>query len=140
MCSRDVTKLSVSLYGNRVGGNGDAAAAALCECIREWSPTLQCFKISIRGGQNSYPPINDAIASLCELRELQFVGMMLDFGFISSLPRLERFACRSLYRTQEVQNLSRHLDIPGDLSIPPTHCPLPRTTDGASQQTTEYMS
>lgn len=35
---------------------------------------------------------------------------MLDFGFISNLPRLERFACRLLYKAQEVQNLSQHLN------------------------------
>lgn len=117
-CSRDVEKLDVSLYGNRVRGlNGDAAADALCECLRAWSPTLQCLKITVREKPKLYPPISEAIASLCELRELQLFGIKLDFGFISNLPRLERLAlgCRwyvSL-RMREMKSLSRHLDIPG---------------------------
>lgn len=121
MCSRDVEKLHVSMYGNRVSGpgNGDAAAVALCECLRAWSSTLQCLKISIRGDHDPYPLMSEAIASLYELRELQLNWTKLDFGFVSNLPRLERLRVRcrwdvSLRTTfEEMQNLSRHLVIPG---------------------------
>lgn len=121
MCSRDVEKLHVSMYGNRVSGpgNGDAAAVALCECLRAWSSTLQCLKISIRGDHDPYPLMSEAIASLYELRELQLNWTKLDFGLVSNLPRLERLRVRcrwdvSLRTTfEEMQNLSRHLVIPG---------------------------
>lgn len=122
MCSRDVEKLHVSMYGNRVSGNGDAAAVALCECLRAWSSTLQCLKISIRGNHDPYPLMSEAIASLYELRELQLNWTKLDFGFVSNLPRLVRLrvTCRwdvSLRAThEEMQNLSRHLVIPGMFS------------------------
>lgn len=107
------------MYGNRVSGNGDAAAVALCECLRAWSSTLQCLKISIRGNHDPYPLMSEAIASLYELRELQLNWTKLDFGFVSNLPRLVRLrvTCRwdvSLRAThEEMQNLSRHLVIPG---------------------------
>lgn len=121
MCSRDVEKLHVSMYGNRVSGpgNGDAAAVALCECLRAWSSTLQCLKISIRGDHDPYPLMSEVIASLYELRELQLNWTKLDFDFVSNLPRLERLRVRcrwdvSLRTTfEEMQNLSRHLVIPG---------------------------
>lgn len=92
MCSSGITKLSVSLSGRSSGSSGNAAADALCMCLRIWSPTLAYLKIDIVGNddRDSYHPLTKAISTLGELRGLQFDRMKLEFGAISKLPRLER--------------------------------------------------
>lgn len=94
MCSGGITKLSVSLSGRSSGSSGNAAADALCRCLRVWSPTLAYLKIDIVGNddRDSYHPLIKAISTLGELRGLQFDRMKLEFGAISKLPRLERLA------------------------------------------------
>lgn len=70
MCTGGVTKFAISLFGldnrNISGGKLDA----LCECLREWSPTLKFLKIDAYGMDylNSYRPLDEAIATLGELR------------------------------------------------------------------------
>lgn len=104
MCSRDVEKLHVSMYGNRVSGpgNGDAAAVALCECLRAWSSTLQCLKISIRGNHDLYPLMSEAIASLSSFVSYNSTGRSWIFALfrishdssVSESPAVGMSACK----------------------------------------------
>lgn len=87
-----VTKLSISLFRNRVGGRGQVAADTLYECLHAWSrPTLEYLKIDVQR-------LSEAISSLKALRELQITRLKLDLASISRLSPLERFAI--LFRPQ----------------------------------------
>lgn len=124
MCSSGITKLAVSLHSHISGRIGDAAADALCECLRLWSPTLEYLKVDIvdntthvfwdplGADDHYYQPLNEAMRTLEELRELRFDKMKLDLGVISRLPRLERLAYLPHYRwrKEETQNLFNHLE------------------------------
>lgn len=124
MCSSGITKLAVSLHSHISGRIGDAAADALCECLRLWSPTLEYLKVDIvdntthvfwdplGADDRYYQPLNEAMRTLEELRELRFDKMKLDLGVISRLPRLERLAYLPHYRwrKEETQNLFNHLE------------------------------
>lgn len=124
MCSSGITKLAVSLHSHISGRIGDAAADALCECLRLWSPTLEYLKVDIvdntthvfwdplSADDRYYQPLNEAMRTLEELRELRFDKMKLDLGVISRLPRLERLAYLPHYRwrKEETQNLFNHLE------------------------------
>lgn len=109
-----LTKLSVSLHGRRAGDRGVAAVDALCECLRVWSATLKYFKVEIMHHDTrvSYQPMNEAIRTLVELRELQFDNMELEFCAVTQLPRLKRLACLSYFRLsgEKVQFLSSQLE------------------------------
>lgn len=49
-----VTKLSISLFRNRVGGRGQVAADTLYECLHAWSrPTLEYLEIDVPGHRNA---------------------------------------------------------------------------------------
>lgn len=52
MCSSGITKLAVSLHSHISGKNGNAAADALCKCLRLWSPTLEYLKVDIVGNSS----------------------------------------------------------------------------------------
>lgn len=107
MCSSGVTHLAVRLYTLYAGGHDDEAADALSECLRAWSPTLR--KIHIRGYLGFSPPLNEAITTLKELRELRFYRMKLDFRTVSKLPGIERMDYDSLERVEELQSLHGYL-------------------------------
>lgn len=102
---RNVTRLSTSLFTERVGGEGNAAADTLYECLRAWSLTLEYLKIDIPEYRYEGQPFSEAIASLRELRELQIMRLQLDFAPISRLPRLERFATVEEDKCEEVGRL-----------------------------------
>lgn len=124
MCSSGITKLAVSLHSHISGRIGDAAADALCECLRLWSPTLEYLNVDIvdntthvfwdplGADDRYYQPLYEAMRTLEELRELRFDKMKLDLGVISRLPRLERLTYLPHYRwrKEETQNLFNHLE------------------------------
>lgn len=108
MCSSGVSLLSVRLYTLYAGRHDDEAADALSDCLRAWSPTLR--QINVEGYLGSSLPLNEAITTLKELRELRFYRMKLDFGTVSKLPRLERMDYVSLERVEELQSLHGYLE------------------------------
>lgn len=108
MCNGTITKLSLSIYGHRLSTE-DVVADALCECLQSWSSTLEYLKIDA-GYRDPYPPLDEAISTLQQLRELQLGSMKVDFGSINSLPLLERFACFAPHSNEEVHLLASHLE------------------------------
>lgn len=90
MCG-SVTNLSISGWIDE-----ESIRKALCECLRAWSPTLDCVSLQIFTNQPMYRSLFETLFSLTGLRELQIYAprlysMTLDFSRIADLPRLERF-------------------------------------------------
>lgn len=114
MCSSSITKLAVSLHGLQAGNRGDESVDALCECLRLWSPTLAYFKVDVMHhiDRDTYQPLNDAMRTLGELRELQCEDLKLDLGAISGLTRLQCLAYLPHYRwcKEETRTLSDYLE------------------------------
>lgn len=100
-----VTKLSVSLYGERVGERGVAAIDGLCECLRKWSSTLEYLKLDALEYRIASQSLNEAITGLRSLRELQVAKLRLELASISQLPQLIRFACLQPYHWTELESL-----------------------------------
>lgn len=109
MCSGGVAKLTLMAFGPR-GGDGDAAVDALSECLRAWSPTLEYFKLDVLDHGVLVKPLDEALSTLGELRELQMHMKKLEYMSISKLPRLERLACRSFHSEEELNTLSSDLE------------------------------
>lgn len=107
MCSGGVTKLSVRV--------NPQATHALCECLRTWSTTLTYLRIQAFAMWNCPElllSLMEAIATLIELRALEFNGGGLVYDVISKLPRLERIYClpNSWAHEECVQQLSTLLE------------------------------
>lgn len=117
MCNGGVTKFAVSLLDLNTGNLHEGKVDALCETLRAWSPTLEHLKIDayVSDYVDSYRPLDEAIATLGELRQLQIGRLKLDLGSISNLPRLERLACFSRLTEEEIQPLSTSLEDLGKL-------------------------
>lgn len=103
--SYGVTKLSVSLYGKRVGERGDAAIDGLCECLRKWSSTLEYLKLDALEYRIASQALTEAITGLRSLRELQVATLRLQLASISQLPQLIRFGCLLMYPLAELESL-----------------------------------
>lgn len=121
MCSSGISKLCVLLYrdsrgwGDNWRGESNVIIDAFCKCLTAWAPTIEYLRIVTPPRpmfyQESSWPLNTAISTLKELRELQLYRMNLDFGSISNLPRLRRFSCLLPNNArEELQSLSRHLE------------------------------
>lgn len=108
MCNGAITKLAVSLYGRHLSTK-DVVADALCECLQSWSSTLEYLKIDA-DYRDPYPPLDKAIRTLQQLRELQLGSMKVDFGSIYRLPVLEQFACFAPHSIEEVHLLASYLE------------------------------
>lgn len=100
-----VTKLSVSLYGKRVGERGDAAIDGLCECLRKWTSTLEYLKLDVLVYDTASQALTEAITGLRSLRELQVANLRLELASISQLPQLIRFGCFQRYPWAELESL-----------------------------------
>lgn len=108
MCNGAITKLAVSLYGRHLSTK-DVVADALCECLQSWSSTLEYLKVDA-DYRDPYPPLDKAIGTLQQLRELHLGSMKVDFGSIYRLPVLERFACFAPHFIEEVHLLASYLE------------------------------
>lgn len=100
-----VTKLYVSLYGERVGERGDAAIDGLCECLRKWSATLEYLKLETSKYCVASQSLTEAITGLRLLRELQVSELELALASVAQLPKLDRFGCLSSYYWAELGSL-----------------------------------
>lgn len=103
--SSGVTKLSVSLYGKRVGERGDVAIDGLCECLRKWTSTLEYLKLDVLVYDTASQALTEAITGLRSLRELQVAQLGLELASISQLPQLIRFGCLRRYPWAELESL-----------------------------------
>lgn len=107
-----VTNLSVSGWLDE-----ESVRKALCRCLCEWSPTLDCVSLQIIASQSMYSSIFETLSALTGLRELQIYAPRLtasfvNFGHIARIPRLDRFcfATESGMSSAEIHGLSEHLE------------------------------